>query len=443
MNYPILPKEHTPIDAHCHFFNKEVLSLHLLIELIMASKRKKEKVEITIASKAQGEVSRALHFLKVGLSPVPVIYKTLEKDESGFAFCPLMFDLDSCVNSLNEYSVASFSDDSWRDEFDAEVQDLIDQTQDIEEKNALEELRVLSEGSTICGRKQSALAIQEEQLTDLGKAFPDKVFPFFVIDPRRYNFSDIEVLKNVCDKFRINGGVFSGIKMYAPCGYSPYDDRLFPLYAYCEEYGIPITAHCSGSGFATFARSIDINGLVYLGGKLELKKGILDFEHYKLRDKQRVEEKAVKLNHPKIWEQVLQKYPLLKLNLAHFGLHDGGEWTREIFALMQKYPNLYTDFSCVSDSSALQGLYHDYYQKASVDVKKRFLYGSDFYLNLLFVDSMQEYLRHFRECFTANEWVAITEENTREFLLPKRKHECNPLSSGFRGHISSIADKIN
>ncbi|WP_347394613.1 hypothetical protein, partial [Parabacteroides leei] len=89
-------KQLGPIDVHCHFFNKEILSLRLLIELGMLLKLRGQRDNQGLNS-VISPLKRALHFFKTGMLPVEKIYQSLEKDESGFAFCPLMFDLEGCM----------------------------------------------------------------------------------------------------------------------------------------------------------------------------------------------------------------------------------------------------------------------------------------------------------------------------------------------------------
>lgn len=61
-------------------------------------------------------------------------------------------------------------------------------------------------------------------------------------------------------------------------------------------------------------------------------------------------------------------------------------------------------------------MYNLYYSKADPSIKSRFLYGSDFYLNLLFIDNMKQYIRQFEKVFTDTEMKEIAEINLRRFL---------------------------
>jgi predicted TIM-barrel fold metal-dependent hydrolase len=168
---------------------------------------------------------------------------------------------------------------------------------------------------------------------------------------------------------------FLGVKMYPPVGFAALDNaRLNPdhafgakldlalgaLYAYCEAEQVPITAHTSAAntyalGYAT-------------------------------------------LVSPERWAPVLKKFPRLHLNLGHFG-HDHGvtgdrraagreAWIRQAAALMESYDNVYADMSC----SPL--VYDDEYSQRYLSylaslfsksdrLKRRVMYGSDWWLNML------------------------------------------------------------
>ena len=82
---------------------------------------------------------------------------------------------------------------------------------------------------------------------------------------------------------------------------------------------------------------------------------------------------------------------------------------------MHEYPTLYTDLSCVSEIEILE-VFKAYWDGARSDVKERFLYGSDYYFNLLYANSFNAYLQNFRELFSDNEFNQIAVVNPRKFL---------------------------
>jgi predicted TIM-barrel fold metal-dependent hydrolase len=268
---------------------------------------------------------------------------------------------------------------------------------------------------------------QLRQIEELKKHpdYKDMVFPFLAIDPRRPGIS--EYAKANVGK----GKIFAGIKLYCPNGYSPTDPLLFGsegkkdgLYGWCEENGIPVTAHNSDGGFATLSKSVVINGLIHVNGQLhQLDNELLKFSK-KITEKDAIYERALTLNHPLIYRKVAEKYPDLLLNLAHFG---GGRqleaamdhpenntlWSNRIIELIKdnRY-NVYTDVSCFSEFSAIEKLINS---KVYPEIRKRILYGSDYTLLLLFEDNFDENIRQFREIF-GTDFDIIARDNPEVFL---------------------------
>ncbi len=272
--------------------------------------------------------------------------------------------------------------------------------------------------------KRDTFRTQEEELLKLAAAHPGRVLPFYVVDPRRpgnwlHGPDGTIDVSPMTDRLvpELGGkGGFYGFKLYCPNGYSPTDPALMALYEYCERHGAPLTAHCSGGGFASFSPSITVHGHVYRNGEVVPHDGVLEFRHYRLTDKLRVKEKAELLNHPRLWEKVMEAFPRLRLNLAHFGCQDEGmEWTELIYGMMEKFPGLHTDLSCITETAKLREM-REYVLKAPEQVRRKFLFGSDFYLNLLFLDGMKEYMENFRNTFTEQERQELMTANPSAFL---------------------------
>jgi hypothetical protein len=220
-----------------------------------------------------------------------------------------------------------------------------------------------------------------------------EIYPFLGINTKNYEnvdrinesilykyFQDYagthDALKANLGKFNGNlddmrSNFFAGIKVYPPIGFDPWPEigdertKIERLYEYCCERNIPLTTHCNDGGF------------------------VLD------------KEDAGTFSAPARWHGVLEKYPNLKLNFAHLGRQHASccqpprlDWQHDIIALIQQYPNVYTDFSC-------RALDDDYYRSLSEIiaskpmVKDRILFGSDFLMNLLWIDSYNDYLGLF------------------------------------------------
>ncbi|TAL26646.1 MAG: hypothetical protein EPN94_02855 [Nitrospirae bacterium] len=424
-----------PIDAHCHLFNKDVLSGWIRILMTLMNL---ENVTGAIA-KGTGEgdagnardyLKRINKFLSIGLkdSSEDIYEEMMLVYGNGFIVVPLMLDL-SYVATKEEHDrfVAEYFDsDKLFSNINDNIGEIIekitgrDVTGELKEelddfrskylhlkdktKSLREKIDIFDHGS---GFKK-----QIKQLSDIKKKYPDKVFPFFSVDPRRYG-----IIQMVKDKVGLDKK-FRGIKLYAPLGFSPTHPVLMEkggLYDYCQEHKIPVTVHCSNGGFATFSKSVTVTGYVYRNGSAEYvtdKK--IEFKHNLPDFKKMVLERAVMLNHPEIWKKVLEEYKDLRINFAHLG-GDDASWTSEILWLMGNYDNVYTDLSCCADDDRLKKIKLDIYDKASDNVKNKIMYGSDFYILMLFEDELSVYLKTFRDIF-GGEFRRISEDNPRRFL---------------------------
>lgn len=212
------------------------------------------------------------------------------------------------------------------------------------------------------GSVHESLDKQHADLLEIAAKAKGRVIPFYAADPRRLDLVQ-RVAENLTDtKFR-------GIKIYPNLGYYPSDPKLMDVYAICEERGYPVMTHCSPSGLSQWGASAE-------------------------------ESKA--RAHPDNYLPILEKYPRLKLCLAHFGGSD--EWERHLkgpntehaseptwlkiiadFIRSGRYPNLYTDISYTIFSRKPRGLYIDYtdYLKvllANQRLRDHILFGSDYYI---------------------------------------------------------------
>lgn len=204
---------------------------------------------------------------------------------------------------------------------------------------------------------------------------------------------------------RMGGNFFAGIKVYPPLGFDPWPGadpeelaKVKLLYQYCSAKKIPITSHCNSGGFVVIDKQL-----------------------------------SKSFTGPDKWEQVLENYPELILNLAHFGkegkkfgLFPVEGWTRKIIRLIGKYDHLYVDFS-------FNGLDENYYRdlRRYIDrnpgglrekLKTRILFGTDFMINLTGAESYNEYLKIFSETpyFTPEEKELFGAVNPERFLFGEK-----------------------
>jgi predicted TIM-barrel fold metal-dependent hydrolase len=238
--------------------------------------------------------------------------------------------------------------------------------------------------------------------------------PFYLLsmifyDPRRYRYpSDMmfpesmeygawdEVFVNANSRNRVatdsKQGLWAGVKMYPSLGHKPLDELceyLPEFYNRCNQDHIPILVHCSPGGMVTH------DAKYYM--EFDLEQG--DLSEKRTIARQRQHDKILKITgksastadghpepgtgsisklgisydyffknyaHPEAWRPVLENFADLHINLAHFGSNEWlrgpitdwngrspSEWINSLVDLTAKYPNVYTDISCLDVSGRL------------------------------------------------------------------------------------------
>lgn len=86
------------------------------------------------------------------------------------------------------------------------------------------------------GEPQVLIEEQNRLIAKAARRFPDRLIPFFAIDPRR---------PEALDLFRrgVEDWGMRGLKLHTTAGYYPYDPVAYPFYQKCLEYGIPVLFH--------------------------------------------------------------------------------------------------------------------------------------------------------------------------------------------------------
>lgn len=175
----------------------------------------------------------------------------------------------------------------------------------------------------------------DQQLSELAQVVIEhrgKVHPFVPFDPKDDDEANDRALGRVLDAVMKRG--FLGVKLYPSHGFRPwdnartlgpdgsplgpvrggrYDAALDRLYQACAHHGIPITAHAAAGGVRAYPA-------------------------------------AARNAHPSGWSKVLERYPSLRLNLAHLGgywhvAYRGESWTDATLQLMRAHPGVYADLS--------------------------------------------------------------------------------------------------
>lgn len=212
---------------------------------------------------------------------------------------------------------------------------------------------------------------QLDELAILKKTYPKNILPFIHIDPRRPN--SLDIFKKYVEKHE-----FHGLKLYPPLGNFPYDERLYPIYEYCQKQKLPVIAHCSPKNPVFFKGT---NKALY--ELLKKSKTPIDFKNKKKK------ELCSHFTHPKNYKYVMKDFPELKICVAHFGSGDQWQdyldnpsnkdnWFSIIKEMLKKHPYFYTDISfTMSDKSffsLLKVLMSD------DQINSKILFGSDYYM---------------------------------------------------------------
>jgi predicted TIM-barrel fold metal-dependent hydrolase len=254
---------------------------------------------------------------------------------------------------------------------------------------------------------------QHAELVRLRDVLPEAVIPFAAVDPRHPNIYEktIELIER---------HEFRGLKLYPPTGYHPFDKRLWKLYEYAEERGLPVLTHCSRPSSVQYRgeptvemRTDPVTGEVLNLGRYELLRRFTD---------------------PDAYVPLLERHPRLRICLAHFG--GAGDWKSyidhpwygdsatadkswlaKILEMIRsgKYPNLWTDVSYTLFANDE----YVYFLKVLLQdpsVSRRVLFGSDFYV----VENaeLEERRRSVRLRAVIGEELfrALAQDNPREFL---------------------------
>jgi predicted TIM-barrel fold metal-dependent hydrolase len=248
------------------------------------------------------------------------------------------------------------------------------------------------------GPVRAGITAQHDELAALARDadYGAQVIPFATVYPDRPGAMD-ELHRCVDDLG------FRGVKLYTKLGYAPDHPLLMnEVYPFCIERNIPVMSHCSRGG-------------VYHKGWSQ--------------------DRQDRVTEPAAYVPVLQKYPDLRLCLAHFGgdedwiatLRDGFDpddpearnrnWVHVIGEMLKSgtYPNLYTDISYTifkfDDHIPLLRMY-----LKDPAMRDRVLFGSDFYMTRQESLSEKAVSIRLRDALGEADFHAIAHDNPRRWL---------------------------
>jgi uncharacterized protein len=183
-----------------------------------------------------------------------------------------------------------------------------------------------------------------ESLDSINKLYPGKFLPSLEIWPTKELLRDNDFIRNLKDKIRKGEvkGIGEVVNFYT--GIAPNDPIMDTIYKVAQEYDLPIGLHFAPGPPGS---------------------------QYTIYPKMRLE-----LSNPLLMQDVLIRFPKLRLNIMHAGLP---VFPEETFGLLFMYSNVYVDISCLA-------WYSDYTRESLKDFlikairygfEDRIMFGSD------------------------------------------------------------------
>lgn len=220
--------------------------------------------------------------------------------------------------------------------------------------------------------------------------YPGRLLPFVSVNPNRPDTVELAL-----EALQQRG--FIGVKLYPSLGYDITAASLDTLYQYCNDHTVPITMHCNKGGF-------------------------------------RNTESDILRANPNLWRPILTKYPILRVNLAHFGgdtaLAAGSlplpeeqddDWSTAILQMIIDFPaQVYTDVAChelpMSGATAQTRYFNNLF---TLLVDPRFgnniLWGTDYFLLRMCCTDVQ-FTENFQTHLAQTLFMKMAHVNAMRFL---------------------------
>jgi uncharacterized protein len=90
--------------------------------------------------------------------------------------------------------------------------------------------------AALTGEPGVSIEDQNRMVGEAAKRFPDRLIPFFSIDPRRHD--SLKMFQRAVEDWGMKG-----LKLHPTAGFYPLDEACYPLYEACVEYGMPVIIH--------------------------------------------------------------------------------------------------------------------------------------------------------------------------------------------------------
>jgi len=260
-----------------------------------------------------------------------------------------------------------------------------------------------------------SMHIQLDAMREARNAFPDRMLPFVALDPNNPDMEEL-FLKAFSDDYH-----FYGVKIYPLMGFLPNHPKLMDVFEVCEAMGIPITTHCGGNTTRAIANTFELSFRRYESQGCSVD----DLLSVSFNNEA---EKGQFFSDPARWLPVLERFPKLRLNLAHFGgddewkrfsKNDPDTWVHRIVSMMEDYEYVYTDVSFLlhltekQPSGFLETFESLLHEKALV--RNRTLFGSDYYMVLIH-EKLPLVTKNFLFRLDDELENKLTRDNPRRFL---------------------------
>lgn len=247
---------------------------------------------------------------------------------------------------------------------------------------------------------------QIEEMLNLKKSYPNRIFPFLGIDPANIEFTNAENIK-----YYFLNKIFVGIKIYPANGFFPFDPRLDAVYKFASDNNIPIMTHCTRTGSFNLSKNIVVNTPLQpaslnatSSAMNDIYQRILKYKNTTIAEFQTAARFCNIFSHPQNYIPVLEKYPNLKLCLAHLGgsseiMGDIAENdTRDLFNsikrfeessasfyefiknnILPKFTNTYADISYSLSNTTVLNIINNDLNTGALPID-RILFGTDYYM---------------------------------------------------------------
>lgn len=243
-----------------------------------------------------------------------------------------------------------------------------------------------------------------EELERLRQDYPNNIIPFFHADCRSGNMNQLF-------NYYVGHCGWGGVKFYNSMGTFPQDTRYDYILNECERLNKPVIAHCTYS-----------NPIHFKGSEKELAILLGGFYDKKATRK----ENCNKFTSPYNWLIVAQKYPNLRIDLAHGGGQDAWlEWQKDntvknVFTdcldAIRTHDNIYMDISFTMNNRKLWSVLKMLltFEEYSYLFDK-ILGGTDWYMSKTECTE-QQYMIDFRQYLGEELFNKIFRINTHKFL---------------------------